>query len=171
MRKSLFIPLFITAAVALPVAPVLAHGSSSPLGDAWHSRSHSRPTPSGSATSSATSTASPRPQRTVLYVGQITAIDLTDFTLTVRVHGRARHAAPVVVPVPATAVIRRLGVTVPLATLAVGDKVVIRGTRIGTVLTVQRVTVIAAHKRWPRPHHTPTATPTPTATATAVPAM
>ncbi|GAB1693704.1 hypothetical protein [Krasilnikovia sp. M28-CT-15] len=94
--------------------------------------------------------------------GSISAIDVDAATVTVVVKGgtkNVRHRT-VTVSVSPTARIKRNGAKASLASLAVGDRIEMKGTRAGEVYTVSRIQAQA--KRTPKPAPTPEHTETET---------
>ena len=96
-------------------------------------------------------------------VGKVAAVDLAARTVTVTVVHHRRAGNHVVV-VPANAKIVRSGARVTLDKVAVGDKVVAVGRRVGSVLTASHVNAVA-----PRPVATPSTSASPSPTVVAEP--
>ncbi|BFU43105.1 DUF5666 domain-containing protein [Krasilnikovia sp. MM14-A1004] len=132
----------------------------------------------GSATGAAAAEVQPQTKRTSVSVhalnqhpkpakpkkfegrGKISAIDADAGTLTVVVKGGTKNVrnSTVTVSVPSTARIKRNGKKVPFASLAVGDRIEMKGTRDGDVFTASRVQAHGPRKAKPAPSPEPNET-------------
>jgi hypothetical protein len=168
--------LLVALAVAVPAAPALAAGLS-----------HGPTT--GTAKHSALKAAKPakpvKPVKPVKpikrvsfsYNGTLTAVDAAAGTVTIKVPGggqKALRSANLTLAVPASADVRRNGAVTTLGELVAGDRLQVKGDRVGTVHTVRRVSAKAsavapapAPTPSPEPSETPEPSPSPTPTPTA----
>ena len=178
MRTRPVTALLVAIAVAVPATPALAAGLShgATPGTAKHSSAKpSKP----SKPAKPTKPVKPIKRVSFSYNGTLTALDAAAGTVTIKVPGggqKALRSAKLTLTVPASAAVRRNGAVVTLGELVVGDKLQVKGDRVGTVHTVRRVSAKASvvapspsptpspePSETPEPTESPTPTPTPTA--------
>ena len=178
MRTRPVTALLVAIAVAVPATPALAAGLShgATPGTAKHSSAKpSKP----SKPAKPTKPVKPIKRVSFSYNGTLTALDAAAGTVTIKVPGggqKALRSAKLTLTVPASAAVRRNGAVATLGELVVGDKLQVKGDRVGTVHTVRRVSAKASDvapapsptpspepSETPEPTESPTPTPTPTA--------
>ena len=178
MRTRPVTALLVAIAVAVPATPALAAGLShgATPGTAKHSSAKpSKP----SKPAKPTKPVKPIKRVSFSYNGTLTALDAAAGTVTIKVPGggqKALRSAKLTLTVPASAAVRRNGAVATLGELVVGDKLQVKGDRVGTVHTVRRVSAKASvvapapsptpspePSETPEPTESPTPTPTPTA--------
>ena len=175
MRTRPVTALLVAIAVAVPATPALAAGLSHGATPGTAKHSSAKP----SKPSKPTKPVKPIKRVSFSYNGTLTAVDAAAGTVTIKVPGggqKALRSAKLTLTVPASAAVRRNGAVATLGELVVGDKLQVKGDRVGTVHTVRRVSAKASvvapapsptpspePSETPEPTESPTPTPTPTA--------
>jgi hypothetical protein len=154
--------LLVALAVAVPATPALAAGLSqgATMGTAKHSAT--KPTKPGKP-AKPVKPVKPIKRVSFSYNGTLTAVDADAGTVTIKILGgghKALRATKLTLTVPASAAVRRNDAAATLGELVVGDKLQVKGDRVGTVHTVRRVSAKASVVA-PTPAPTPSPEPSP----------
>jgi hypothetical protein len=166
--------LLVALAVAVPATPALAaglHHGGSAAATKHTGDKGTKP----SKPSKPTKPTRPVKRVSFSYNGTLTAVDVAAGTVTVMVRGgghQALRGKKITLAVPATAVVRRNAVAATPADLVAGDRIQVKGDRVGSAHTVRRVSATSAAVTTPAPTPSveptePSETPEPTVTPTA----